>query len=89
MGLYPGQDGKSRLEIDESKMICLNGSVMWIFWIVDRNKYDIRIFFVKDNRTKETILPIIVKNVYTPNGPIIDNIDNDNVFFATRIYSYC
>ena len=70
-------------------MVCLNGNVLWIFGIVDRNKYDIRLFFVKDNRQKETLLPIIVKNVYTPNEEIIDNIDNDNILCATRIYSDC
>ena len=89
MGMEPGEDGKSRLEIDESKMVCLNGNVLWIFGIVDRNKYDIRLFFVKDNRQKETLLPIIVKNVYTPNEEIIDNKDNDTILCATRIYSDC
>ena len=89
MGMEPGDDGKSRLEIDESKMVCLNGRVFWIFGIVDRNKYDIRLFFVKDNRQKETILPIIVKNVFTPNAQIIDNTDNDIILCATRIYSDC
>ena len=86
MGIEPGDDGKSRLEIDESKMVCLNGRVFWIFGIVERNKYDIRLFFVKDNRQKETLLPIIVKNVFTPNAQIIDNTDNDIILCATCIY---
>ena len=36
-----------------------------MFGFYDRGTNDIRIFFVDNNRTKETLLPIIKKNVYT------------------------
>jgi len=35
-----------------------------MFVLVDRNKYDIR-FFVNNNKLKETLLSIVIKNVYT------------------------
>lgn len=53
MGEEPGLDGKSRIEIDESKIITIGNTVRWMFGLVDRAKYDIRIFFVNDNRQKE------------------------------------
>jgi hypothetical protein len=59
MGIEHGVDGKSRIEIDESKVVTFGNTVRWMFGLCDRGKYDIRIFFVNDNRTRETILPII------------------------------
>ena len=49
--------------------------------------YDIRIFFVNDNRTREIILPIIKNNLYTPFPSIVDNKDLDSNYPSTRIYS--
>ena len=66
MGMEPGLDGKSRIEIDESKVVSFGNTVRWMLGLVDRGNYDIRIFFVNDNRTKESMLPIIKNNVYTP-----------------------
>ena len=45
MGIEPGIDGKTRIEIDEFKVIKLGQNTRWIFGMVDRNKYDIRISF--------------------------------------------
>ena len=61
MGMEPCLDGKSKIEIDESKFITYGGTVRWMFGLVDRAKYDIRIFYVNDNRQKETLLPIVKK----------------------------
>ena len=63
MGTEPGIDGKTRIEIDESEIIALGNSVRWMFGLVDRNNYDIRIFFVNDNRQKEILL-LIIKNIF-------------------------
>ena len=64
MGSEPGIDGKARIEIDESKVITFDNNVRCMFVLVDRNKYDIR-FFVNNNKLKETLLSIVIKNVYT------------------------
>ena len=87
MGLEPCIDGKSKIEIDESKFITYNNSVRWMFGLVDRGKYDIRIFFVDDNRQKETLLPIVKKNVHTNSIRVNNNIDIDDIELPTRIYS--
>ena len=76
MGEEPGLDGKSRIEIDESKIITLGNTTRWMFGLVDRAKYDICIFFVNDNRQKETLIPIIKDNVYTCYDNLNQNKDN-------------
>ena len=63
MGMEPSTGGKSRIEIDESKVITNDNITRWMFGLVDRGNYDIRIFFVNDNRTRKTLLPIIKNNV--------------------------
>ena len=50
MTIEPCLDGKSKIEIDGSKFITYDGSVRWMFGLVDRAKYDIRVFYVDDNR---------------------------------------
>ena len=65
MGQETCSNGKSKIEIDESKFITYNNRVRWLFGLVDRGKYDIRIFYVDDNRQKDTLLPII-KKMFTP-----------------------
>ena len=61
MGLEPCSDGISKIEIDESKIVTYDGHVRWMFGIADRGNYDIRIYYVNDNRCKETLLPLIKK----------------------------
>lgn len=68
MGIETGVDGKTRIEIDESIVIKLVQNTRWMFQRLDRNKYDILIFFVNDNRQAETLIPIIKNNIYTPNS---------------------
>ena len=45
-----GIETKTRIEIDESIVIKLVQNTRWMFQRLDRNKYDILIFFVNDNR---------------------------------------
>ena len=63
LGTEPCENGKSYCEIDESKIISYNGEVRWMFGLYDRGSKDIRIFFVDNNRTKDTLLPIIKNHV--------------------------
>ena len=63
MGLEPTNDGKSRIEIDESKVITNNNISRWMLGLVDRGSYDVRIFYVNENLTKETQL-LIIKKMY-------------------------
>ena len=56
-------------------------------WISRQGQYDIRIFFVNDNRHKETLLPIIKKNVYTYPAILNNNNDENADYPSIRIYS--
>ena len=51
-----------------------------MFGLMDRAKYDIRIFFVKDNRQKETLIPLIKDNLYTCYDHLQENKDNNENF---------
>ena len=57
IGLESGLNGKSRIEIDESKVINFGNIVRWMFVLVVRAKYDIRTFFVNDNVQKKLYYP--------------------------------
>ena len=61
MATEPREEDKCNMEIDESKVIHSENSMKWMFGLVDRGKYDIIIFYVKNNREKETLIPIIKK----------------------------
>ena len=87
MTIEPFLDGKSKIEIDESKFITYDGIVRWMLGLVDRAKYDIRIFYIDDNRQKKTLLPIVKKNVYTFPDRVCNNEDGNNINLPTRIYS--
>ena len=78
LGLEPSENGKSRIEIDESKIIGNSNNIIWIFGIIDRSNKDASIFCVISDRTKEKLLLIIWDNVYT-------NDEEDES--RTRIYS--
>ena len=58
-----------------------------MFGIYDRGTSEVRIFFVDNNRTKETLLPIIQKNVYTYYNSIENNADPNDEIYPTRIFS--
>ena len=65
LGIEPAENGKSRIEIDESKVIVNYNSTIWMFGLIDRYNKDARVFCVMSNRTKEKLLPIVRDNVYT------------------------
>ena len=46
----PYNGGKFKIEIDQSKFITYNKPVSWVLGLIDRGKYDIRIFYVDNNR---------------------------------------
>ena len=60
-----------------------------MFGIYDRGNNEVRIFYVDNNRTKDTILPIIKKNIYTNYDHIENNNDPDAIIYPTRIFSDC
>ena len=47
--------------------------MFWIFGIIDRFYKDFRVFYVKDYRTKESLLPLVKDNVFT-----VDDIKLNN-----------
>ena len=59
----PCDDGLYKVEIDESKIETYDGKVRWMFGIANRRRYDVRIFFVDDNRSHETLIPIVKKYI--------------------------
>ena len=69
----PCINGKSQVKIDESKVINIINQTRWMFGIFDRGNYYIRIFYVNNNRTRDTLLPLIINNVYTYPTAIINN----------------
>ena len=75
--------------IDESKIINYNNETRWMFGIYDRGTKERRIFFVDNNRTKETLLPLIKNNIYIYHPSIINNKDPNEENYATRIFSDC
>ena len=93
LGKEPTIDGVFRIEIDESKIVGNQNKVFWMFGIIDRFDKDCRVFCVKDNRTKETLLPLLRDNVYTVDDIKINNYNSKKeiheLCFSTRIYSDC
>jgi hypothetical protein len=88
MATEPYINGKSQVEIDESKVINIDHQTRWMFGIYDRGNYDIRIFYVNNNRTRDTLLSLIINNVYTYARRIRNNRDEDNnILPATRVFS--
>ena len=89
LGIDPYINGKRYSEIDESKIINYNNETRWMFDIYDRGSNDVRIFYVDNNRTKETLLPILKKHIYTYYERIENNNDPNEINYPTRIFSDC
>ena len=85
--------GVPRIEINESKIIGNANTVYYMFGMIDIADKNCSIFCVKDNGSRESLLPIITKNVST----VMDIKDNNynsveeihNECLSTRIYSDC
>ena len=60
LGIEPDEIGKSRIEVDESKIVTINNEVGWMLGITDRATKEVRIFYLNNGRTKEHILPFII-----------------------------
>ena len=80
LGMEPAENGKARIEIDESKIIANAQSIIWMFGLIDRADKKARIFCVMKDRTRNNLLDIVKKNVYT-----LDPNEDDEM--KTRIYS--
>ena len=57
--------GYSSVEIDESKIISSGNLIFWMFGIIDKNTKEARVRCVLNNRTKEKLLILVEKYVYT------------------------
>lgn len=64
LGIEPSSGSVVLIEIDKSKMISNYNKVYWMFSMFDRATKNAHVFCVLDNRNKETLLPIVAKNVY-------------------------
>ena len=61
---------------------------MRMFGIGNRGNYDISIFYINNNRTRDNLLPLIISIVYSYPRTIINNRDDDNIILpATRVFS--
>lgn len=89
IGIEPCDNGASQLEINESKVININNEISWMFGICYRVQYDICIFFINNNRTHDSLIPIIINNEYTTPYIIYNNRDENKNVSATRIFSNC
>ena len=61
LGLEPIEDSKARIEIDESKVIGNDNSVIWMFGLIDRAEKQARMYCVMNDRTHKRLLYIIKK----------------------------
>ena len=81
LALEPTDQGYPEIEIDKTSIIGNANSIIWAFGIIDRCIKDARIFCVLNDRRKETLLPLIRKNVSTMPP------HNGNNEFTTRVFS--
>ena len=72
LGIEPTENGKARIEIDESKAIGNENFVIWMFLLIDRADKQARVYCVMNDRTRDRLLDIVKKNVYTNNNNIDD-----------------
>ena len=79
--------GKSQHEIDESKVVNINYDIKWMFGICALGTFDIRKFYVNNNRTIDTLLPLVKIIVYTYPLRIVNNHDENDYAPSTRIFS--
>ena len=87
--LKPYESGKPSCEIDESKIVNYKNETRWMFGIYDRDTKEVRIFYVDNNRTKESLIPIIKNNIFSNYNNLLNNSEPNDEIFSTRIYSEC
>lgn len=75
--------GYGSFEIDESEIIGDINEIYWMFWIIERNTKDAIVYCALNNRTKDSILPIIKNNAITN-----ENEKDKDKSIKTRVYSY-
>ena len=58
-----------------------------MFYLVDKGNYDIRIYYVHNNRKRETLFPLVKKKIYTYYNSLLNNNNENENFLAIRISS--
>ena len=48
LGIEPDETSKSRIEVDESKIVTINNEVRWMLGITDRATKEVRIFYLNN-----------------------------------------
>jgi len=81
LGCEPSDNGVSREEIDESKIIGNYLKIIWMFGMIDRADKEARVYCVLDDRSHENLISYVRNNIYTVN----DDLDRENSL-NTRIY---
>ena len=91
LGSEPSEGGVPHIEIDESKILGNENRIYWMFGMICRASKKCRIYCVLNNRTRDTLLPILKANVITIND--LNEYENEEEIkkysLCTRIYSDC
>ena len=51
LGFEPDDSGKSRIEVDEIKIVTINNEVRWMLGLTDRATKEVRIFYLNNDIT--------------------------------------
>ena len=70
------------MEIDESHILRSSGTAIWVFGLYDRGTKEVRLCVVGNDRSRNNLLPIIQRHVFTN-----EHMDSDDNDYRTRIYS--
>jgi len=65
IGIVPAQDGIPRVEVDETHLLHSDGQPVWLFGMYDRGTQDVRLIVVGNDRSSNTLLPLIRSHVFT------------------------
>ena len=84
LGIELSEGGVPRIEIDESKILGNENRIYWMFGMICRASKKCRIYCVLNNRTRDTLLPILKANVTTINE--LNEYENDE---EIKKYSLC
>ena len=77
--------GYPSVEIDESKIISSGNLIFWMFGVIDRNTKEASVCCALNNRTKENLLPLIKKYVYTNDIYEEGNV-SEELSIKTRVF---